>query len=214
MIDRIQEHLEAIYGIRCELRVHENLVDGEAARALGAATRAREELLVLEDPATDSMEVALYLEPELIERVSSLTTVPASLDDGLGEFCEVAEGVSHFLYMAHCAGQDRQVSLLELEAQAEVDKFAICTFLRWGAGVADWAKHLTARLFHPAGYHPHLSVAERWRYEEANRLARTYAERLLPLIRAGHLDRLLSELRHGYRLGAEAKLAYFARSAA
>jgi hypothetical protein len=214
VIDRIQEHLEAIYGIRCELRVHENLVDGEAARALGAATRAKEELLVIEDPATDSMEVALYLEPELVERVSGLTRMPASEGDGLGEFCQVAEGVSHFVYMAHCASLDRKVSLLELEAQAEVDKFAICTFLRWGEGVAEWAKHLTARLFQPSGYHPHLTQAERWRYEEANRLAKTYAERLLPLIRAGHLDRLLSELRHAYRLGAEATLAYFARSAA
>jgi hypothetical protein len=56
-----------------------------------------------------------------------------------------------------------------------------------------------------------LSGDERWRYVEANRLARRYCTRLLPAIRAGRLDALLSELRHAYRLGAEAKLAYFAR---
>jgi hypothetical protein len=41
--------------------------------------------------------------------------------------------------------------------------------------------------------------------------SRSYAERLLPLIRAARLDRLLAEVRHAYRLGAEAKLHYFAR---
>lgn len=158
------------------------------------------------------MEVALYLEPSLLERVSTHESMPAAaLDDDLGEFCEVAEGVSHFVYLAHTAGQDRQVSLLELEAQAEVDKFAICTFLRWGGGVSGWAKGLVTRLFDQVSYLPHLSSAERWRYEEANRLAKTYCERLLPYVKAGQLDRLLAELRHGYRLGAEAKLAYFAR---
>jgi hypothetical protein len=56
-----------------------------------------------------------------------------------------------------------------------------------------------------------LSGEERWRYVEANRLAKRYCTRLLPAVRAGRLDALLSELRHAYRLGAEAKLAYFAR---
>ena len=107
------------------------------------------------------------------------------------------------------------MSLLELEAQAEVDKFAVCTFLRWGEGVADWAKHLRRGSSTRRGYHPHLSRggALALRGGQPPRAART-AERLLPLIRAGRLDRLLSELRHAYRLGAEAKLAYFARSAA
>jgi hypothetical protein len=43
----------------------------------------------------------------------------------------VAEGVSHFVYLSS-AMLERSVSLLELEAQAEVDKFAICGLLRWG----------------------------------------------------------------------------------
>ncbi len=33
------------------------------------------------------------------------------------------EGVSHFVYLAWNAGHDKPVSLLELEMQAEVDKY-------------------------------------------------------------------------------------------
>ena len=104
------------------------------------------------------------------------------------------------------------MSLLELEAQAEVDKFAVCTLLEWGLNVGRWAGSLVGRLFEQVQLRPNLSEPERWRYTEANRLARSYCSRLLPMVRSGRMDQLLSELRHGYRLGAEAKLQYFGRA--
>jgi len=210
MLDRIQEHLEAIYGLRCEYRAADFLVDPEAARQLGGTGRSREEVLVLE--SGEALELALYVDPDLLARVSRYHLPAAAIGSGLAEFCEVAEGVSHFMYLAHTAGLNRTVSLLELEAQAEVDKFAVCTLVRWGQGVARWASSLGQRLFEQVRFHEHLSVAERWRYGEANRLAQSYVAKLMPHIRGGQLDRLLSELRHAYRLGAEAKLAYFSRA--
>jgi hypothetical protein len=206
MLDALQEQLEAIYGIRAEYRARDFLVDSEAARKLGASGRAREELLVSE--SEEGLELALYVEPALLERV----TAAGPHDAELGDFCEVAEGVSHFLYVTHTAQQERTVSLLELEAQAEVDKFAICTLLKWGLNVGRWAGSLVGRLFEQVHFRSNLSESERWRYAEANRLAKSYCERLLPLVRSGRMDKLLSELRHGYRLGAEAKLQYFGRA--
>jgi hypothetical protein len=207
MLDSIQEHLENIYGIRCEYRARDFLVtDADAARELGGTARAREELLVSEGEG--GLELALYLDPALLSRV---TAARGPLDADLGDFCEVAEGVSHFLYVAHTAELNRSVSLLELEAQAEVDKFAICTLLGWSRHVGRWAGTLVKRLFEQVQLRGHLDADEQWRYAEANRLGRRYASRLLPLVEGGRLERLLSELRHGYRLGAEAKLAYFAR---
>ncbi len=194
MLDAIQEQLEHVYGLRCEHRAKDFLVDEQSAHELGVSVRAREELLVSE--GAQGLELALYLHPSL--------TKPKSL----GEFCEVVEGVSHFLYVAHAATLDRTVSLLELEAQAEVDKFVVCTLRRWGSGVGS----LLRTLFERVGLHAHLTEAERWRYTEANRLAKSYCERLMPFVRAARMDRLLSELRHMYRLGAEAKLAYLARA--
>ena len=104
MLDAIQEQLENIYGLRCEYRASDFVVDADSARKLGGSARAREELLVSE--GEDGLELALYLHPSL--------TKPKSL----GEFCEVVEGVSHFLYVVQAAREERHVSLLELEAQA------------------------------------------------------------------------------------------------
>ena len=193
---RIQQHLEAIYGIKCELRVTDCLLDEQQARSLGGTMRAREELLVREDEG--QMELGLFLAPELLQQATDL-----------GAFCEAAEGVSHFLYMHRAAALDRRVSLLELEAQAEVDKFAICALGSWAEGAG--GKGLFRRLFDEIALREALTDQETWRYREANRLAKTYCRRLLPMIAARRLEKLLSELRYAYRLGAEAKLAYLAR---
>jgi hypothetical protein len=209
MLDLIQEQLESIYGLRCEYRAKDFVVlDAEAAKALGGTARAREELLVSEDE--NGLELALYFEPSLLARIGALHPVDA-LDADLDAFCTVTEGVSHFLYVARSAALERKVSLLEMEAQAEVDKFALCTLLRWGQDVARWAARLVEALFHAVSFHGHLGPDERRRYETANRLALRYARRLLPLIRARSLERVLAELRHSYRMGAEAKLVYLGR---
>ncbi|HEX8825801.1 MAG TPA: hypothetical protein VF794_38175 [Archangium sp.] len=211
MIGRVQDHLEAIYGITCAARAEGFLVDREAAVLLGATGRADEELLVSE--GNGELELALYLAPALLHRLKPYETgsVHSLLERELDGFCQVAEGVSHFVYVAHTAVHGRTVSLLELEAQAEVDKFALCLLHRWGEGVGEWAEELLRRLFDQVSYRAKLSEAERWRYEEANRLSRNYCGRLMGHVSGRRLERLLSELRYAYRLGAEAKLRHFAQ---
>jgi hypothetical protein len=86
MLDAIQEHLEAIYGLRCEYRAKDFLVDQESALALGGTCRAREELLVAE--GEDGFELALYLEPSLLARVTELGPQRA-MEEDLGGFCEI-----------------------------------------------------------------------------------------------------------------------------
>lgn len=212
MISAIQAHLEAIYSIDCDARAEAFVVDGEVARALGGRGE-REELLVCDQG--DALELALYLDPQLVARLSAFEGPLAALLAGeLDGYCQVAEGVSHFVYLSRAANQGRTVSLLELEAQAEVDKFAICLLHRWGDGVRAWARELFERLFQQVSYRPQLSPAERWRYEEANRLSRNYCSRLLPHVESRRLDRLLEALRYMYRLGAEAKLVHLARAPA
>ncbi len=210
MIGRVQDHLEAIYGFTCEARAEVFVVDTEAAARLGGTGRSDEELLVYE--SGDALELALYLSPALLDRLKPYESGPPGnvLDTDLGGYCQLAEGVSHFLYVAHTAAHGRTVSLLELEAQAEVDKFAVCLLHRWGEGVGAWARELLQRLFDRVSYRKQLSAQERWRYEEANRLSRRFCARLMGHVAARRLDRLLGDLRYAYRLGAEAKLRHFA----
>jgi hypothetical protein len=211
MIGRVQDHLEAIYGFTCEARAETFVVDTESAVLLGSTAQADEELLVSHDEG--ELELALYLSPALLARLKHYEEGPVTrvLDGDLDGYCQLAEGVSHFLYTAHTAAHSRTLSLLELEAQAEVDKFAVCLLHRWGEGVRAWALELMRRLFERVSYLPHLSAQERWRYEEANRLSRNFCQRLLEHVFAHRLDRLLSELRYAYRLGAEAKLRHFSQ---
>ena len=67
------------------------------------------------------------------------------------------------------------------------------------------------RLFDAVALREQLSPDESRRYREASRLAKAYCKRLLPMIAARRLEKLLAELRYAYRLGAEAKLDYLAR---
>ncbi|MBL8954646.1 MAG: hypothetical protein JNK82_27965 [Myxococcaceae bacterium] len=185
LLDRIQAHLEAIYGVRCELKASDHLVDAAGARALGGHGD-REELFVRE--AGDALELALYVRADA---------------DGFAGFCEATEGVSHFMYLVRAAELDRQVSLLELEAQAEVDKFASCALLGWRHGDV---RSLYERLFDRVQFRDDLAPDARWRYEQANRLAKGYCRRLLELVVERRLEPLLAELRETYRMGSEAKL--------
>jgi len=212
MLELLQDHLEAIYGYSCGHRAERFVVGAEAALQLGSSGRAPEELLVSE--AGGSLEVALYLDPALLAWARAHGERPARMMDAdLDAFCQLTEGVSHFMYLARAAEEERHVSLLELEAQAEVDKFASCLLHRWGEGVLEWSRQLLHRLFEKVAYREGLSGAERWRYGEANRLSKNYCGRLLTHVRSRRLDRLLTELRHMYRLGAERKLQYLAFAA-
>lgn len=210
MISAVQEHLERIYGIECPARIEAFVIDRALAEQLGAAGE-REQLFVQE--TEDGLDLALYLEPSLLERLGRYPHPSGLMERELDGYCQVAEGVSHFLYLSHSATLERRVSLLELEAQAEVDKFALCLLHRWGDGALHWANELIRRLFDTGKLLPSLGPELRHRYEEASRLARHYCERLVGLVKTGDLERLLRELRYAYRLGAEAKLRYLAQTA-
>ncbi len=209
MIGRVQAHLETIYDLETVLRAQEFLVTREAASALGYTGRSSEELLVRQDG--EELELALYLAPEVLARLAPYDSAPPEhlVDGALEPYLHVAEGVSHFLYLVRAAEHDRRVSMLELEAQAEVDKFALCVLSGWRRGL-DWARHLLQRLFHWVSFLPTLAAEERWRYEEANRLSRNYCARLLRHVARDRMDSFLSDLRYCYRLGAEAKLRHLA----
>jgi hypothetical protein len=210
MIGRVQAHLESIYGITCAARAEVFLVDTEVALQLGATGRSEEELLVSEG---EELELALYLAPALLHRLKPYESGPMGslLEHELDGFCQLAEGVSHFVYVAHTASAERTVTLLELEAQAEVDKFALCLLPRWGAEARGWAEELRWRLFDRVSYRHRLSEEEQWRYREANRLSRNFCSRLMGHVASRRLERLLTDLRYAYRLGAEAKLRHFAQ---
>jgi hypothetical protein len=153
-----------------------------------------EQLLVKQ--MDDALELALVVDDELIEKRSHWS---------LENLCICVEGVSHLLYLAMVAERDRQVSQLELELQAEIDKFALLLFT-----TGTEARDLIGRLFLTSEIRDSVVCEEeRSRYEEANRLALRYCQYLADRFpRNEQTGPLLSELRRVYRMSGTGKIAY------
>jgi hypothetical protein len=206
----LQRELEAIYGVSAP-RVEQFLVGSEVARAAGHAPRAPEELLVLEEE--DGLALGLYLAPAVVAGAADADPHDPrprlTARGALRSVACAAEGVSHFVYLATRAAAGGCVSLLELEVQAEVDKFALLLLHLWRRGLRRMSPALRRRLFERVRYHGWLDAEERARYEEANRLGGGYARWLEGrFIEDADIDGLLRELRRTYRRGGGEKLAY------
>ena len=205
---QLQQLLQSIHGV--EALPVGGFVVGEDERArLCPEASPDEALLVCEGGET--LHVGLFLEASVLEQLNSAPGAPWSIERLRG-FCHATEGVSHFLYLAHRAQNERPVSLLELEAQAEVDKY-LCVLLQlWATGRRAASAELRRRLFERVSLRAGLSRVERERYRLANQLAAATASVLeARYVVQGKLEGLLREARRLYRLGGGEKLTALAQ---
>jgi hypothetical protein len=128
-----------------------------------------EQLLLAESEA--GAELSVYIDQQVLQRLREHDPLCRLTERNLADFCTTVEGVSHFQYLVWCIGHGRQVSLLELELQAEVDKYAVAAYLLRQQGQSDLPSGLRRRLFDEVGFIAGLSAELRQRYVEANRCA-------------------------------------------
>jgi hypothetical protein len=212
VLAHLQEELEHLHALERAHRVEDFVVSRAILDRMGMNTpRAEEEVLVMEHEG--ELSLAVYFAPRVVAAIENL---PASVGEllarGLPTFCLALEGVSHFLYLTQRAGVPRPVSRLELEVQAEIDKFALAALFLWRSGLRARVPELLRRLFDEVSFLPHLSPEDLERYRTANRLARGYCHGLLRHVEEGRVDVLLAELRRTYRLGAGEKMGHLARA--
>jgi len=206
----LQSEIQVINGVTAP-PVEEFLIGREAALAATRRPLATEELLVLEEE--EGLALGLFLDEEVLAAAAGADPhhpQPRLVARGtLGPLACAAEGVSHFVYLASRAAAGRSVSLLELEVQAEVDKFSLLLLHFWRRGLRRVSPALRRRLFERVRYHAHLGADELSRYREANRLGGGYARWLEGrYVSEADVDGLLRELRRSYRLGSSEKLGY------
>ena len=209
-LGRVQRGLEALYRVETGVEVGDFVVDEALRDALAPARRPREQLLVHE--ADGELGLALFVCPAALANLGSHDPARRLGDHNLGDFLLAIEGVSHFVYAVWCARAHRPLSQLELELQAEVDKYVTC--LLTTEPEAPVSAALRQRLFADALYEPELDADEQARYRAANDNAERYArwlERAYVVPR--RIPEMLAELRRFYRLGLAAKLAAIARAA-
>ena len=168
-----------------------------------------EELLLAE--TTDGAGVALYIDPSVLERLESADPLGALTEENLADYCTALEGVSHFLYSTWRLEGDAPVSLLELETQAEVDKYAATVFLLADQQGGGYPQQVHPRLFDRVNFDARLEPEQYDRYRTAHRCAANYCRRLESrFVSRGEaqVEALVRELRKFYRLGSAAKLRH------
>jgi hypothetical protein len=209
----MQALLGRLYDVELEYDVHDFLVtDRSALRDLTPDNDRREldeELLLAE--TTDGAGVALYLDAGLVRRLEADDPLGELTDGNLADYCTALEGVSHFVYTTWRLHGDAPVSLLELETQAEVDKYAATVFLVAEQRGGTFPAEVHPRLFDRVSFDARLEPEQYHRYRTAHALAAQYCRRLeRRFVQRGvtRIEALIRELRKFYRLGATAKLRH------
>ncbi len=192
----IQLELEQFYELEGAPDVLEFIRDG------GPESR---ETLVLRQ-RDDELEIALVLPP-----LSTLSDdeLPDQPCDG---WLQVVEGVSHFVYVAERARTNLPATLLELEIQAEVDKYVVVALRRGSLESGEWGEEerdLHGRLYGQVRYLHAPGTEDGERYRLANALAARFIARLVQRKEPHESLRLL---RRFYRAGQTEKI-HLARAA-
>lgn len=204
----LQQLITRVYALDLAYDVRDFLItDAALAHALDARGRTIDEKLLIAEDGGEA-EVSLYLERRLVERLTLNNPAARLSSENLEDFWTAFEGVSHFTYYAWNAAREKSVTLLEMELQAEVDKFIATTLLLRLQGEPP-ARGLHQWLFELPKLDAQLRDAERERYRSANRYAGRYCARLAPALERGiEDDELRRELRQFYRLPQGAKIAH------
>jgi hypothetical protein len=188
---RIQARLARWYGAHDAPSVDAFIqaTDGDAER---------ETLLVRERDG--ELEVLLRL-PRVVVESADGRKAPS-----FDEVCQAVEGVSHFLYLAERARRELPTTQLELELQAEVDKYLVFSGAESGLDPGRAAR-VREQLFGRVRYLHEAETEEGTRYRIANDLAARFARRLEAMFaRDGRVEPMRAALRRFWGAGQTEKI--------
>lgn len=217
ILTQLQQLIGTIYDVSVAHDIYDFLVTDRTHLPPSVRGRAAAEDLIVAQPADSGGEagVSLYLDPGLLERLRRQDPMVRLHDGNVADYCTALEGVSHFLYLAWNAGHDRPVSLLELEMQAEVDKYVVSYWLMREQLPGRFPAELLSLLFERTRIDSRLARGRESLYREASRYAEKFCRRLEHSLRGARGDsggEVLAELRRFYRLTNTRKVAHIERS--
>jgi len=208
LLTSIQNNLESIYEVSIPHNVDDFVItDKKIAKLLANEIIDNGSLEQLFISTQDGyLDISLYLDNNLINRLCNNYPTADSNKNDLHDFWIALEGVSHFLYLAWNAHFDRPVSQLELELQAEVDKFVSATAVIGLEKDKIFTREIWSLLFSQPRFNDNLEKDHLERYKKANLYASQYCQKLMTM---NHKTTkcLHNELRRFYRLNQDAKLS-------
>jgi hypothetical protein len=219
ILKRLQDFIGEIYDVSIAHDVYDFLVtDRQHLPAAARTNGPTDEELIVAQPEEGEGEIAmsLYLDPRLLERLDRADPMERLHDGNVADYLTALEGVSHFVYLAWNAGHDKPVSLLELEMQAEVDKYVGSYWLMRRQLPDRFPAELLRLLFERTRIDPRLAAGRENMYREASRYAEMFCRRLERSLRGARdpsQAEVLTELRRFYRLTNARKVAHIQRTA-
>ena len=202
-LQALQTRLQSIYEVELEHCIDDFLTtDRKFVNHISASGRSSRERILVQQEGVD-IWISLYLDADVYCRFSQHSDSDRMSNKQATDFCLAAEGVSHFLYLCWNALFEREVTQLELELQAEVDKY----LLLLDHMTADSHRHLHPWLFDDCEFDTQLNNEELYRYEKANQYASRYCRGLEQrYLRSSRSREMVRELRRFYRKTQTQKL--------
>lgn len=214
ILSQLQSLLAGIYDVPIAYDVAEFLLtDRKCLPAAHGANSADEQVLVASE--ADALEIGVFLEPAVLARLCDANPIDALHGGNLADYWTALEGVSHFIYLAFNATHDRPVSLLELELQAEIDKYVSTLWLLRAQDPARFPAEVHNALFVRAHVDVTLAGARCDLYRRANAYAARFCQHLSATLRSretGARALAVAELRRFYRLSEERKMRHISRT--
>jgi len=209
-IASLQSALAEIYDLPATPDVVQFLLTDRAHLAGFDQARASDEQLIVAEQG-DTLSLGLYIDARVLERLASRDPIAALTQHNLADYLTAAEGVSHFVYLAWSAGFDRPVTLLELELQAEVDKYVLAAWLLREQCAGRFPRELHRLLFERARIDPLAAAGRTGLYQTASEYAGRFCRRVAASFARGSRSapsELLAELRRFYRWSNARKLRH------
>jgi len=182
LANRIQRGLENLYRLDRSADVEDFITR--------AHDHEREALLLRE--TDEGIEVRL--------RIPRLDPNESSGGSKLDSICQIIEGVSHFVYIAHRASREQETTQLELELQAEVDKYVVlaASLERFDESVS---RRLREQLYEAVAFVYATDSVEGERYRLANERAWRFTGRLeREFVARGRYAELRAELHRFFHM--------------
>ena len=209
LLHTLQQELATIYEAPVAYDIYDFLItDADLAATLEQANRPAgggERLLLQE--SGDQLDISLYIDARILTALAHDDPIDALHHGNLNAFLIALEGVSHFHYLSWNAGYDKPITLLELELQAEIDKYVTAARLFGRQATGPVPDLLHKRLFTDVVFDATLNTLASARYRDANHYAAKYCK-LLKRRFPGHDQEpsFINELRRFYRMPQNEKI--------
>lgn len=210
LLEKVQTHLESLYGIGLGHRVEDYLIGHEeVTKYVKAQNKLPKELFLVRKAKEDTVEIALFLDRKLLTNLNCNDPFISLNDNNLSDFCIAIEGVSHFVYYLWKAQQNMNLTQLEMELQAEIDKFLMLSFFLQVDGKFVFSNQLLEVLFDNFELIESMTPEAQGRYITASNLASRFCYNLKNKFRdATQITELVNEIRLFYSLTQEQKISY------